>query len=105
MATRIMSRRRATAKLIEVLKTAREFILRPENDFAWSGWDDAQDALEEFDALTARLMKNSLPSRLELSVLFAPTGPVQELSVSSGWGDEFLALAIEFDAALEEVYQ
>jgi hypothetical protein len=41
---------------------------------------------------------------LELSVLFAPTGPVQEVSVSSGWGDEFLILANEFDAALAEVY-
>jgi hypothetical protein len=31
-------------------------------------------------------------------VLFAPTGPLQELSLSSGWADDFLKLASRFDA-------
>ena len=100
-----MSKGRAISNLIKMLNNTREFLLRPENDFVYSGWDNVQDALEEFDALIACLRKNDLPSRLELSVLFAPTGPIQELSVSSGWGDEFLVLANEFDATLEEVYQ
>jgi hypothetical protein len=91
-------------QLIKVLNKTREFLLRPENDFAWSDWDDSQDALEELDTLISRLEKKNLPNKLELSVLFAPTGPVQEVSVSSGWGDEFLILANEFDAALAEVY-
>jgi hypothetical protein len=39
-------------------------------------------------------------SRLpELKVLFAPTGSIQEVSVSSGWGEEFLGLAARFDKA------
>jgi hypothetical protein len=31
--------------------------------------------------------------------LFAPTGPIQEVSLSSGWGDMFLELAKRMDAA------
>jgi hypothetical protein len=100
-----MSKERAISDLIKMLNNTRDFLSRPENDFVYSGWDNVQDALEEFDTLIARLRKNDLPSRLELSVLFAPTGPIQELSVRSGWGDECLVLANEFDAALEDVYQ
>jgi hypothetical protein len=45
------------------------------------------------------------PAELSLSILFAPTGPIQEVSLSSGWGGEFLKLASTFDAALDEVYR
>ena len=30
-------------------------------------------------------------------MLFLPTGPIQEVSLSSGWGDAFVALADRFD--------
>ena len=32
----------------------------------------------------------SIPERLEVNLLFAPTGPIQEVSMSSGWSDIFL---------------
>ena len=35
-----------------------------------------------------------------MEVLFAPTGPIQEVSLSSGWGKEFLALSERFDDAM-----
>jgi len=35
--------------------------------------------------------------------LFAPTGPIQEVSLSSGWGQEFLELAERFDKEYEIV--
>jgi hypothetical protein len=37
---------------------------------------------------------------MTLDVLFLPTGPIQEVSLSSGWGDEFLQLAERYDAAV-----
>ena len=33
-------------------------------------------------------------------MLFAPTGPIQEVSLSSGWGDVFIELAERFDDAM-----
>jgi hypothetical protein len=35
----------------------------------------------------------------DIEVLFAPTGPIQEVSMSSGWSREFLRLAERFDEA------
>jgi hypothetical protein len=39
----------------------------------------------------------------KLRLLFAPTGSLQETSISNGWADKFLALSSRFDAALEEL--
>jgi hypothetical protein len=94
----------ARLELVDLLREARSLLARPGNDFAWSSWDDAGAALAEVDGLIAALEAGRLPSRLEVSVLFAPTGPVQEVSLSSGWGDEFVALAARCDAAVDAVY-
>jgi hypothetical protein len=90
-----------TAQLLDIFHRARDLVARPENDFAWSSWRDTEHALEEVDGLIARLHAGELPATSEMSILFAPTGPMQELALSSGWGNRFLGLASEFDAAIE----
>lgn len=35
--------------------------------------------------------------KTQLSRLFAPTGPIQEIAIDNGWGAEFLLLAAEVD--------
>lgn len=87
-------------KLMIVFLRTREMLARPENDFAWSSWEDAAEALAEVDRIIAELRAGVLPDRDHLTMIFLPTGPLQEVSVSSGWGDEFLKLAGEFDIAL-----
>jgi hypothetical protein len=42
-------------------------------------------ALREVDELSAEVRAGG-PVPFELGVLFAPTGPLQEVSLSSGWG-------------------
>lgn len=95
----------ARHELASVLSEARSLLARPGNDFAWSSWEDADAALAEVDGLIAKLEVGRLPSRLAVSVLFAPTGPIQEVSLSSGWADEFLTLAARCDAAVETAYK
>jgi hypothetical protein len=73
---------------------------RPENDFTWSSWKNAEAALREIDAVIARVSRGEMPDQRQLAVLFAPTGPIQEVSVSSGWGEMFLELAARLDAAM-----
>ena len=87
--------------LIGILREAKALLSRPENDFSWSSWKDVDDCLQGLDSLITRLQSEAPPLRFEMVVLFAPTGPIQEVSISSGWGDEFLALADRFDAAIE----
>src|SRR5215211_1029653 len=88
------------AKLLSILEEARRLLAAADNDFTWSSWQDRDDALREIDALLADVRSGTLPSALALHVLFAPTGPIQEVSLSSGWGDAFVELAERFDAAM-----
>jgi hypothetical protein len=85
--------------VLKVLRETRALLARPDNNFAWSSWRDAEDALKEFDALIASIVSGALADPKPLRLLFAPTGPVQEVSDSSGWGETFLELADRLDAA------
>jgi hypothetical protein len=75
-------------------------LARPENAFSWSSWEDPRAALEEMDALIQRVADGAEPDLQQLRVLFAPTGPIQEVSLSGGWCDTFLELAARLDAAI-----
>jgi hypothetical protein len=92
------------ANLIDVLTRTRQLLLMPDNDFAWLQWDDAASAVRDIDRFIEVLREGKLPPRMNLSILFAPTGSLQEVSLSSGWGDEFIALSAQFDRAKESAY-
>jgi hypothetical protein len=95
--------RAAHLQLVEVLRDARNLLARPGNDFSWSAWRDAPEALREIDALIERVESGDLPKSLDLEILFAPGGPIQEVSLSSGWGEEFLGVAQRFDEAIKKL--
>jgi hypothetical protein len=85
--------------VIAVMSEIRDLLALSGHDFAWSSWRDQEAALAEIDGLIRQLRHGSLP---DLAHLFAPTGPIQEVSVSSGWGDRFLALAERLDRELSK---
>jgi len=89
-------------KLISVFEEARRLLALPGNDFAWSSWEDSRDALEEIDRILSALRSGIRPRDGTLEILFAPTGPLQEVGLSSGWGDDFIALARRFDDAIAD---
>ena len=86
--------------VVTILRDTRLLLARPENDFAWSSWENAEAALREIDALIASVSAGALPDRRQLAMLFAPTGPIQEVSINSGWGEMFLELAERLDAVM-----
>lgn len=87
-------------ELITVLKQARALLALESNDFSWSSWKDQNHAISEIDSIIISLENGSIP---EIKTLFAPTGPIQEVSLSSGWAKEFLELAERFDKEYEIV--
>lgn len=89
----------AVQELVRVLQEARGLLSRPENVFGWSSWEGFEDAVNEIDGIVRALEKSERVEPLDVAVLFAPTGPIQEVSLSSGWGKEFLRVADQFDAA------
>jgi hypothetical protein len=90
-------RYREHAKLVSILHEAKAVLRRPENDFAWSKWGDAMTAVTEIDSHIAAIERDDLSKLSALALLFAPTGAIQEVAESSGWGTEFFDLAARFD--------
>jgi len=88
-------------QMITVLKKTKQLLSRPDNDFAWSSWEDESVAISDIDSWISRVSDDSVQDTQGLALLFAPTGRIQEVSVSSGWGQEFLDLASRFDEALK----
>ncbi len=84
-------------ELIEILHSVIELLAFPENDFAWTSWESAAEAIREVEPLVSLLNAGTLPERLAVSVLFAPTGPMQEVSLSSGWAEVFVKVAERYD--------
>jgi hypothetical protein len=94
----------AREELVQILQQAQAILARPKNDFSWSSWRDAEQAIREIDGLISVIGSGALPERLDVAVLFAPTGPIQEVSPSSGWAREFLDLAARFDEVERRIY-
>jgi hypothetical protein len=91
--------------LIRVLREAQCLIDRPGNDFSWSYWRNADEARADIDHLVAILESGQMPPRQNIEVLCVVTGPICEVSVSSGWGPEYLALSETMDKTVDLAYR
>lgn len=89
--------------LVEVLEEARALLAGPANDFFYSRWPDEKAALADIDRILATVARDGTIWLPDLQLLFAPTGSMQEVSISSGWGDEFLSLSTRFDEAIRDL--
>jgi hypothetical protein len=90
------------AELALVLRRIVRLLGRKGTDVVWSGYASAADLRGEVERYLLMIEAGQAfddEEFLGLRVLFAPTGPLQETSISSGWAREFLDLAARFDAA------
>lgn len=85
------------ADLLSILMAARLLLSRPDNDFTWSSWEDRDAALAEVDGLIADMKAGAGPDVDTIRLLFSVTGPLQEVSLSSGWAERFVLLAERVD--------
>lgn len=83
--------------LVSVLRATFELLSLPENDFGWSSWEDASEAIRDIELIIHAVEAGELPEQPTVARLFAPTGPIQEVSLSGGWADTFLRVAEKFD--------
>jgi hypothetical protein len=59
---------------------------------------DAEQVSMEFTQIKNAFLRGNFSHLASLRTIFAPTGPLQELSLISGWGEEYLRLAAQLDA-------
>jgi hypothetical protein len=85
--------------LIDVLKRCRE-LTSASQDADW-----AHAGVSEIVAVLGRAIEaievGREPNRRELTLLFAPTGDLQETSMANGWAEDYLALSARFDELID----
>ncbi len=83
-------------KLMSVLATTKEYLARSE--LAGLPDEDPREAIEDLDELISHLLDPAAnPAPEFYRVLFAPTGPIQEIAMANDWHDEYAALSAEYD--------
>ncbi|MEA4987640.1 MAG: hypothetical protein VB095_06235 [Anaerovorax sp.] len=80
-----------------ILKEIKAFIDVPNADTSWSGYDTAQDLIMDLNKYIKRSEESDETVIKEISLLFAPTGAFQEISIDNGWSDEFIEISERFD--------
>ena len=85
-------------KILELTKT---LVIRSDESF-YSGFTPDEIAADLSAALQA-LDDGGTLDKDNLRMHFAPTGPIQETAMESGWADEYLKLAELFDDAIKRI--
>lgn len=75
----------------------------PTADTVWAGFDSAEEFLKELetDIENIRLCDNETLKKLNIE--FIATSTYQELSLSNGWGNEYIGLSTEFDQCYTQI--
>jgi len=73
-------------KTICLIKEIIEIIQLPNTNTKFSEWDNPTQAINHFNQI---LENNDKKAIAELKIIFAPTGSLQDLAISSGWADKY----------------
>ena len=82
------------------LHKLKELLSLPSTDVCWSTYNSPDEVISDLALIENGISNNDPHSIEQLLHLLAPTGNLQEISISSGWGHEFLNIAEALDAAL-----
>ena len=91
------------ANLITILNKIKAIIEKNTTSVAWSRFESKEEVISKLDNHIERIQSHKFNKMWDLVILFAPTGSLQEISISNGWEDVYLVLASEFDTAIKEL--
>ena len=85
------------------LQRLRELLSQPSTDVFWSTYRTSDEVIEDLVLIEKGIMNKDQNSIDKLLFLLLPTCDLQEISISSGWGYEFLDIAKALEIALDKI--
>jgi len=85
---------------VEQISRLVHLLSLPSTDVCWSTYNNASEAIDELKLLKIGIEKQDKNAIDRMLLLLAPTASLQEISLSSGWGEEFLTIAEILETAL-----
>jgi hypothetical protein len=83
-------------EIVEILNTIKQTI-SADTDIVWTRFDSVGELVDTLNKYIKRVEESDSKVFHDLKYEFAPTGSLQELSISNGWGEEFLHIADRYD--------
>jgi hypothetical protein len=91
--------------VINILELIKNVIKTPETVIIHSWFDTKEDLINELDDHILKFIKEDFSKVEDLIVLFAPTSDLQEISLDSGWGKQYLIISERFDSAINDLIE
>ena len=88
--------------ITDLIQTIRAKIT-DDTDVIWAGYNNPTELQAEIDKDLNELKNGNLDILVNFKDRFLPTATFQEVSISNGWGEEFLTLADRFDKLYESL--
>ncbi|MFX1569299.1 MAG: hypothetical protein ACFFCV_13125 [Promethearchaeota archaeon] len=91
--------------VIKILENLKRIIKAKETNIIFSTFNSIEDLIFELDTHIYKLKDKDFSKISDLILLFAPTSDLQEISMSSGWGKQFLDISKRFDRIIKELIE
>jgi hypothetical protein len=89
--------------VIIILELLKGIMDDPETDVLHSTFDTKEEIIDELDRNILKLRSEDFSMIEDLIILFSPTSDLQEISLDSGWGKQFLIISERFDSAIKDL--
>lgn len=76
-----------------------------ETDIVWTRFDSVSELMADLDNYITRINSSDKSVYKDLKFEFLPTSSLHELSISNGWGGEFVEIAEKYDEIYVKVTQ
>ena len=83
--------------LLNILNEIKDIVDNPNTDMTWTSYCNEKEFIQELDLLINDFKKGVKGCIDRLKLLFAPSGILQEISLSNGWGERFNEISDGFD--------
>src|SRR5258708_1844712 len=83
-------------KIVEILIKIKSTV-DSRTDTVWTKFDNPRELIDDLASDIQKLELCNSDTLSKVFLEFGPTGTYQELSISNGWGNEYLELSKQFD--------
>ena len=91
------------SNLITLVEKIKDLIKEQGTNVLWTHYSCEEEVIDELERHIMMLHKEDFSIINELILLFSPTSDLQELSISNGWGKQYLEIAEKFDKIINEI--
>jgi len=90
-------------EIVKILNSIKTDLLVSDELVLWTSYDNVDDLKKDMTSYINRLEQQDFAILSDIETLFAPTGVLQEVSISGNWGIEFIEMGNDIDSLIKTI--